>query len=169
MELETIQSSIDKYENLFIVKSMSKDFGVAGLRCGYMLMNHKHVSNFLSNGFLWNINGIAEYFFNLYSNDKFLKEYEDCRKKYITETVFFLNQLKDLKNINILPSKANFVLVELLNGLTSEEVSLNLLIDHGVYVRNCSDKIGLDGEYIRIAARSFEENQLIYEALKGIK
>ena len=169
MELETIQSSIDKYENLFIVKSMSKDFGVAGLRCGYMLMNHKHVSNFLSNGFLWNINGIAEYFFNLYSNDKFLKEYEDCRKKYITETVFFLNQLKELKNINILPSKANFVLVELLNGLTSEEVSLNLLIDHGVYVRNCSDKIGLDGEYIRIAARSFEENQLIYKALKAIK
>ena len=41
---------------------------------------------------------------------------------------FFLNQLKELKNINILPSKANFVLVELLNGLTSEEVSLNLLI-----------------------------------------
>ena len=148
---------------------MSKDFGIAGLRCGYMLMNHKHVSNFLSNGFLWNINGISEYFFNLYSNDKFLKEYEDCRKKYIKETVFFLNQLKELKNINILPSKANFVLVELLNGLTSEEVSLNLLVDHGVYVRNCSDKIGLEGEYIRIAARSFEENQLIYKALKAIK
>ena len=125
--------------------------------------------DFLSNGFLWNINGIAEYFFNLYSNDKFLKQYELCRKKYITETVFFLNQLKELKNINILPSKANFVLVELLNGLTSEEVSLNLLIDHGVYVRNCDDKIGLDGEYIRIAARSFDENQQILNALKSIK
>ena len=148
---------------------MSKDFGIAGLRCGYMLMNQKHVSNFLSNGFLWNINGISEYFFNLYSNDNFLKEYEVCRKKYITETIFFLNQLKELKNIKILPSKANFVLVELLNGLTSEEVSLNLLIDYGVYVRNCSDKIGLDGEYIRIAARSFEENQVIYKALKSIK
>lgn len=169
MELETIQSRVDKYKNLFIVKSMSKDFGIAGLRCGYMLMNQKHVSNFLSNGFLWNINGISEYFFNLYSNDNFLKEYEVCRKKYITETIFFLNQLKELKNIKILPSKANFVLVELLNGLTSEEVSLNLLIDYGVYVRNCSDKIGLDGEYIRIAARSFEENQVIYKALKSIK
>ena len=118
--------------------------------------------------FLWNINGIAEYFFNLYSNDEFQLEYEKCRKRYITETVFFLNQLKELKNINILPSKANFVLVELLNGLTSEDVSLNLLIRHGVYVRNCSDKIGLDGQYIRIAARSFEENQHIFNALKEI-
>ena len=169
MDLETIQSSIDKYKNLFIVKSMSKDFGIAGLRCGYLLMNEKYVSSFLSNGFLWNINGIAEYFFNLYSNDEFLLEYELCRKKYITETVFFLNQLNELKNINVLPSKANFVLVELLHGLTSEEVSLSLLIDHGVYVRNCSDKIGLDGEYIRIAARSFEENQHIFKALKSIK
>lgn len=169
MELETIQSSINKYENLFIVKSMSKDFGVAGLRCGYMLMSKKYVSSFLSNGFLWNINGISEYFFNLYSNDNFLKEYENCRKKYITETVFFLNQLKELKNIKVLPSKANFVLIELLNGLTSEEVSLNLLVDHGIYVRNCSDKIGLEGEYIRIAARSFDENQLIFKALKTIK
>lgn len=168
MELETIQTSIGKYENLFIVKSMSKDFGIAGLRCGYLLMNDKHVSNFLSNGFLWNINGIAEYFFNLYGNDEFLLEYETCRKKYITETIFFLNQLNELKNINVLPSKANFVLIELLNGLTSDEVSLSLLVDHGVYVRNCSDKIGLDGEYIRIAARSFEENQHIFKALKAI-
>jgi len=168
MELETLQNDIKKYDNLFIIKSMSKDFGIAGLRCGYVLMNDKHVSNFLSNGFLWNINGIAEYFFNLYSNDEFQLEYEKCRKRYITETVFFLNQLKELKNINILPSKANFVLVELLNGLTSEDVSLNLLIRHGVYVRNCSDKIGLDGQYIRIAARSFEENQHIFNALKEI-
>ena len=168
MELETLQNDIKKYDNLFIVKSMSKDFGIAGLRCGYVLMNDKHVSNFLSNGFLWNINGIAEYFFNLYSNDEFQLEYEKCRKRYITETVFFLNQLKELKNINILPSKANFVLVELLNGLTSEDVSLSLLIKHGVYVRNCSDKIGLDGQYIRISARSFEENQHIFNALKKI-
>ena len=168
MKLETIQSSIDKYDNLFVVKSMSKDFGIAGLRCGYVLMNDKHVSSFLSNGYLWNINGIAEYFFNLYSDEKFLLEYEDCRKRYITETVFFLNQLNELKNINVLPSKANFVLVELLNGLTSDEVSLRLLIEHGVYVRNCSDKIGLNGEYIRIAARSFDENQIIFNALKEI-
>tara|TARA_B110000093_G_C12950133_1_gene402172 strand:+ start:486 stop:1625 length:1140 start_codon:yes stop_codon:yes gene_type:complete len=169
MMLETLQSSIDKYKNLFIVKSMSKDFGIAGLRCGYVLMNDKNVSNFLNNGYLWNINGIAEYFFNLYGNEEFLLKYEDCRKKYITETLFFLNQLKELKNINVLPSKANFVLVELLNGLKSEDVSLNLLINHGVYVRNCSDKVGLEGEYIRIAARSFDENQQIFNALKEIK
>ena len=77
--------------------------------------------------------------------------------------------MKELKNINVLPSKANFVLVELLNGLKSEDVSLDLLINHGVYVRNCSDKIGLKGEYIRIAGRSFDENQQIFNALKEIK
>ncbi len=165
MRLKSMQNSISDYKNLFIVKSMSKDFGIAGLRCGYLLMNEEYVSQFLRNGYLWNVNGIAEYFFTLYGNEKFLKEYEDCRKKYIMETLFFVNQLTELKNINVLPSKANFVLVELIDGRTSDEVSAKLLVDHGIYVRNCSDKIGLDGQYLRIAARSFDENQKIFRAL----
>lgn len=165
MRLKSMQDSISEYKNLFIVKSMSKDFGIAGLRCGYLLMNEEYLAQFLENGYLWNVNGIAEYFFTLYGNEKFLKEYEDCRKKYIMETLFFVNQLSELKNINVLPSKANFVLVELIDGKTSDEISAKLLVDHGIYVRNCSDKIGLDGEYLRIAARSFDENQKIYRAL----
>jgi histidinol-phosphate/aromatic aminotransferase/cobyric acid decarboxylase-like protein len=94
--------------------------------------------------------------------------YEIVRKKYINESKLFFDKLLELKNIKIYPSRANFVLIELLNGLVADEVSAQLLCDYGVYVRNCNDKIGLNGEFIRVAARSNYENGIILKALENV-
>jgi histidinol-phosphate/aromatic aminotransferase/cobyric acid decarboxylase-like protein len=158
---------VDK-ENVVVIKSMSKDFGIAGLRCGYAVMSKDRVVDLLKNGYLWNSNGISEYFFQLYSRKDFLERYEIIRKKYISETKLFFDSLSILDNIKIYPSRANFVLIELLNGLTANDVSDRLLCDFGVYVRNCNDKIGLNGEFIRVAARSNHENSIILKALKNV-
>ena len=80
----------------------------------------------------------------------------------------FLNELSSLKKIKVYPTKANFALVELKNGMTSFEFTIKLLSDYGIYVRDCSDKIGLSGEFVRIASRSFEENLLIIQSIKEI-
>ncbi len=167
VELSQITSEelINKYKNLIIVKSLSKDFGVAGLRAGYALMNDKKVSALLSNGYLWNVSGLADYFFKLYSHKTFIDEYNIVRKKYIMNTLMFLSELNTLKGIKVYPSKANFALVEL-ESTTSFDFYIDLLINHGVYVRDCSDKIGLDGEFVRIASRTFEENLKIISAIK---
>lgn len=167
MQFNSIQGRINDFDNVFIVKSMAKDFGIAGLRCGYVLMRADHVRTCLSEGFLWNVNGIAEYFFELYGDKKFLLEYENHRKKYIADTLSFYTMLKELAGIKILPSNANFFLVEILNGSTSEDLTLKLLIEHNIYVRDCNDKIGLQGEYVRIASRTERENKMIYEALEN--
>ncbi len=158
----------DRFPNLIIVKSMSKDFGIAGLRAGYAIMNEKRVLSIIKNGFLWNVSGLADYFFRLYSKSEFLEAYSDVRKKYINDTKEFFVELSSIPNIKCLPSKANFVLVEILNGKSSFEFSTQLLVDHGVYVRNCEDKIGLEGQYIRVAARSKKENKKIIDAFKLI-
>lgn len=164
----TTEELIDRYENLVIVKSMSKDFGIAGIRAGYAVMNEERVKTLLSNGYLWNVSGLADYFFKIYSDPNFIKEYDIVRKKYIMNTLMFLTELNNLNNkgIRVYPSKANFALVELTNGLTSFDFSMKLLIDHGVYVRDCSDKIGLNGQFVRIASRTFEENLEIISAMK---
>ncbi|QOD62071.1 histidinol-phosphate aminotransferase family protein [Polaribacter haliotis] len=159
---------IEKYPNLNIIKSMSKDFGIAGIRAGYGIFSKDKVSKLMKNGFLWNINGLAEYFFKKYSNLEFIEKYELVRKKYIVETQYFQEKLQNLKNVKIYPSKANFVLIEILNGKSSEEIAINLLLDYGVYVRNCDDKIGLKGEFIRVASRSKEENVIILRALENV-
>jgi histidinol-phosphate/aromatic aminotransferase/cobyric acid decarboxylase-like protein len=157
-----------KFENIIIIKSMSKDFGIAGIRAGYAIMNEKRVDQLLSNGYLWNVSGLANYFFKIYCQPEFIRQYNIVRKKYIMNTQMFLSQLAAIEKIKIYPSKANFALIELLEpGITSFDFCMNLLVNYGVYVRDCSDKIGLNGEFIRVASRSFEDNLTIIDAIKN--
>ena len=159
---------LNYFPNLVVVKSMSKDFGIAGLRAGYAIMRESRVTRLIENGYLWNVNGLAEYFFDLYTKQHFLEEYENIRKKYIFETKNFYDELSSLKGIKTHPTRANFILVELLNGINSDEFVFRMLVRYGVYKRTCSDKIGLGNRYIRVASRSVEENKQIITAFKGM-
>lgn len=162
----TSEELIRKYNNLIIVKSMSKDFGIAGIRAGYAVMSEQRVKKLLSNGYLWNVSGLANYFFKIYSDATFMAEYDIVRKKYIMNTLMFLSEINAINGIKAYPSKANFALIEIVNGKSSFDFSMDLLVNHGVYVRDCSDKIGLEGAFIRVASRSFEENLQIIKAIK---
>ncbi len=159
---------ISAYHNLIILKSMSKDFGVAGIRAGYAIMNQERVKTLLDTGFLWNSNGFAEYFFRLYSRKDFIEDYNKVRIKYIKETILFIENLKKIDKIKVYPSYANFVLIELPESLTSEAITSTLLVKYGVYVRDCADKIGLEGNFIRVASRTNSENNVILESLQEI-
>ena len=147
---------------------MSKDFGIAGIRCGYGIMNSDKVKKLLSNGYLWNSNGLSEYFFRLLINDNFYSKYEKLRKKYIEEVKYFGQELKYINEIKVYPSNANFMLIELLDGSTAENFVSKMLIKYGIYLRNCNDKIGLDGEFIRLASRSRSENRIIIKSISDI-
>lgn len=157
-----------EFPNLIIVKSMAKDFGIAGIRAGYGILSQEKVDQLLDTGYLWNISGIASYFFQLYSRADFQLRYDLVRKKYIMNTLMFFNELNRIPNIKVYPSKANFALIELLDGSKAGDLMIKLLVSYGIYVRDCSDKIGLEGEFLRIASRTFEENLVILEALKAI-
>ncbi|NLA37456.1 MAG: histidinol-phosphate aminotransferase family protein [Actinobacteria bacterium] len=168
LDIRSVISHCEEFPNLIVVKSMSKDFGVAGIRAGYAVMHPDRVAGLLQNGFLWNSNGLAEYFFRLYTRKDFLAQYDIVRKQYILETQLFYRQLEKVKGLHVYPSMANFALVELVDGSTADELMQHLLVRHGVYVRTCSDKIGLDGEFLRIASRGLRENQQIIEALTDV-
>jgi histidinol-phosphate/aromatic aminotransferase/cobyric acid decarboxylase-like protein len=159
---------IEKYPNLILIKSLSKDFGIAGVRCGYAIMSEDKVSKLLNNGYLWNSNGIAEYFFRLYTQNDFFEKYNNIRIRYILETQEFSRLLSKIPNIRIFSSQANFFLIELLNGYSASSVQAKLLYRYGIYVRSCGDKIGLSGEFLRIASRTLEQNMIIIQALREI-
>jgi len=157
-----------EFPNVIVIKSMSKDFGIAGIRAGYAVLDRCKVSALLKNGYLWNSSGLSEYFFNLYKRPDFLNEYEIVRKKYILETNDFFSELKKIPQIRVYSSKANFALIELLDGSASKDFVSKLLITYGIYARVGDDKIGLDGQFLRIASRTKDENILIINALKSI-
>jgi histidinol-phosphate/aromatic aminotransferase/cobyric acid decarboxylase-like protein len=165
-EMVSMAKLIDKFPNLVVLKSMSKDFGIAGVRAGYGIMSTERVRKLLNNGYLWNSNGLAEYFFRLYTRTDFAYNYNEVRVKYIIETLDFIKELGTIPNIKIYPSKANFVLVELPDGINSNDFVALMLIRYGIYVRTCEDKIGLEGQYIRLASRSKTENDYIISCFK---
>ena len=147
---------------------MSKDFGIAGVRAGYAIMDENRVICLLKNGYLWNSNGIAEYFFNLYTDKEFWDEYKKVRIKYIIDSKSFFEKLSKIKLIKSYPSKANFALIELPQQIDSDTFSSILLVKYGVYVRTCSDKIGLSKNFIRVASRSVKENNIILKSIKSL-
>lgn len=157
---------IEQYPNLVIIKSMSKDFGIAGIRAGYALMSAERIQTLLNHGYLWNSNGLSEYFFRLYSRKDFAADYNKVRVQYIRETIDFIKELNKISGINVFSSMANFVLIELKNGIKADDFVTVLLIKYGIYVRTCSDKIGLEGEFIRLASRTKQENEYIIESFK---
>ncbi|EOW0927060.1 aminotransferase class I/II-fold pyridoxal phosphate-dependent enzyme [Campylobacter upsaliensis] len=166
LDLVNLEELCKEFKNLIIIKSMSKDFGIAGIRVGYGVMNEDKVNALLENGYLWNISGIGEYFLRLYARENFFAEYNELRKDYINKTQTFFATLAKIEQIKVYPSLANFALIELLDGSSSEDFVAKMLIKYGIYMRTCRDKIGLNGEFVRIASRKFEENEIMIEAIK---
>jgi histidinol-phosphate/aromatic aminotransferase/cobyric acid decarboxylase-like protein len=157
------------FPNLIVIKSMSKDFGVAGIRAGYAVMAPERVKTLLENGYLWNSSGLAEYFFDLYSRPDFQAEYERARIRFIRNSRWFFAELGKIDALRVYPTFANFALVELQNGLSAEELVCRLLIRRGIYTRTCDDKKGLEpGRFVRIAARSWPENVYIVRSLRRL-
>jgi len=168
LKMNSIVELVKEHSNLIVIKSMSKDFGIAGIRAGYGIMDEKYMLRLLKSGFLWNSNGISEYFFRLYGSDKFYEDYEVIRKRYILESQSFFRELSKINGIKTYDSKANFILVELLDGLKAFDFALKLLIKYGIYARIGDDKIGLEGQYLRIASRKKEDNDYIIKSIKHL-
>ena len=155
--------------NVMLVKSMSKDFGIAGVRAGYAIMDPGRIRDLLENGYLWNISGLAEFFFRLFTEEAFQSDYADARLRYLDEAVPFFAALEEIPGLRAFSTMANFRLVELDESVPIEVLVPLLLVRHGVYVRDCRDKIGLEGgQYVRIAARKEAENEILLSALREV-
>ena len=168
MELVDSLPLFYEFDNVIIVKSLSKDFGVAGVRLGYALMQESLVKKLLAKGYLWNLNGIAETILKFFSQNQFQKRYEVIRKEYILECQNFFKGLENIEGLHVYPSQANFALIQLPSYVPSSLFVAFLLCEYGIYVRTANDKIGLNGECVRIAVRRAEENEQMLDAITQV-
>jgi len=166
--LPTLVGITEQFENVTVIKSMSKDFGIAGIRAGYAIMNPSRVDRLLDHGYLWNISGIAEYFFSLFNRSTFLHEYQDILNTYLKYIERFTSMTSRINFLQAYPTDANFQLIQMPLGVSSDVFTSLMLIRHGIYVRSCKDKIGLDGEFLRVAIRTEPENVEITDALSDV-
>jgi histidinol-phosphate/aromatic aminotransferase/cobyric acid decarboxylase-like protein len=153
--------------NVMLVKSMSKDFGIAGVRAGYALAAPDRVEELLANGYLWNISGLTEFFFRLLSERTFTDAYALARLRYLDEAGELFAALREVEGLHAYTTKANFCLVQVDDSVPIDLLAPLLLVRYGVYVRDCRDKVGLeDGQYLRIAGRKQFENDVMLAALR---
>lgn len=155
---------VQTFPNLVVIKSLSKDFGIAGLRLGYGVMSEARVSSLLKRGYLWNVSGFGEYFLDLLNSSMFLKEYEKARLRAVRERDDFFMALSNITGIKVYPSKANSFLIELLDGSKANDLMVRLLVTYSIYIRPCGDKVGLHGEFVRVASRTEAENKKLIQA-----
>lgn len=155
----------DQFTNLLIVRSMSKHCGVPGLRLGYCYSANLYILNRLRRFVpTWNLNTLAQYFLSqLPANDA---DYHVGRRRLIGDVRQLESNLRTVPRIEVYPTGANFVLFKIQNGMNATELQNCLLEEHGMYVRDCSNKLGMDTFHIRVASQGREKDMRLVEALR---
>ena len=165
-EPPTLAPLVAELPHLVVVNSLSKSHGIAGLRLGYAVAAPLRARQ-LQRGSLWNLNAFAEWFCEVLADRDYRSAYERARRRYIREARRLFTGLADLPGVEAYPSAANFALLRL--DRPAVDVANQLLVRHGVYVRDCADKWGLDGSrYLRVAARSGDDNARILAAFTDV-
>ena len=158
------QEILDAHQKLYVMKSISKSYGVPGLRLGILASgNVEVISSLKKDVAIWNINSFAEFYMQIY--EKYVKDYDKALKLFRAERTRFQNALSKLEGIRIIPSQANYFMIELKNGKTAEDLTRKLLLNHNLFVKDLSAKT--NGEFLRIAIRNKQDNNKLVNALKA--
>lgn len=158
------QEILDSYPHLCIVKSISKCYGVPGLRLGILASGSTElISRMKKEAAIWNINSFAEFYMQIM--EKYKGDYAASLEKVRLERKKFINELEKIPHLHPIPSQANFVMAELTGNVTSEWLTRVLLAKHGLLIKDLSGKISR-GQYIRLAVRNTEDNEKLVTALK---
>jgi len=160
---------LEKYNNLTVIKSISKSYGVPGLRLGIIATSSTNLLNKIRKDVsIWNINSFAEYYLQIFS--KYEHFYQKATKEFISERNRFYDKLQEITYLRIIPSQANYFLCEIREHYTSTELTNLLLDDYNILIKDCKNKSGiLNDYYIRIAIRNKVDNDKIIECLKHLK
>lgn len=158
------QDIIETHPRLYVMKSISKSYGVPGLRLGVLASGDTETIDALKkDAAIWNINSFAEFYMQI--AEKYSSYYTDALAKIKAERARFTAQLNAVKGVRVIPSQANFVMVELDDGISSGELVTALLIKHDVLTKDLAAKTD-GGNYLRFAVRDMKDNDRLIGALK---
>ncbi|MBK3517026.1 pyridoxal phosphate-dependent aminotransferase [Carboxylicivirga marina] len=165
----SLEQDIDRYPNLAILKSMSKAYGICGLRIGYMLTANPEFAQAVRNGIhIWNINGFAEEFLRILPQYK--QEFEASCEKVKADRDLFYSQLSAIDGMTVFKPDANYIYCRLPgDALNGPEVVKRLFIKHNIYIKDSAGKTQPDADrYLRIASRTQAENIKLITVLKEV-
>ena len=160
---------LDDYGHLVVIKSISKSYGVPGLRLGILASSDKALIAWIKKNIsIWNINSFAEFYMQIFG--KYEQDYSNACSKFITERKRFLSELQQIDFLRVIPSQANYFLCEIVKKYTSKELTRLLLKHYNILIKDCSTKSAFNSSnYIRIAIRDTNDNNALVNALKELQ
>lgn len=158
---------LEQYPDMVVVKSISKSYGVPGLRLGIVASADADLITYIKKDVsIWNLNSFAEFFMQIYS--KYEGEYLKAAAKFQKEREWLKKQLQDIPYLKVFDSEANYFLCKVLTPYHSHMLTVELLEKHNVLIKDCSTKKVFDGrDYIRIAIRNRADNEKLIKALNS--
>ena len=160
---------LESYPTLCVMKSISKSYGVPGLRLGVLASADENlIARMKKDVAIWNINSLAEFYMQIYG--KYEKDYAVACDKFREERNIFFNELSKIPALQTIPSQANYFLCELTGNISAHELALRLMTEYNILIKDCTSKKGFpsDRQFIRIAIRDRKDNHTLYEALKRL-
>ena len=153
---------------LVVMKSISKSYGVPGLRLGVLASSDVALIKWIKKDIsIWNINSFAEFYMQIFG--KYESDYLAACRKFIAERRRFEVLLREIPYMRVLPTQANYFCIELTDKYSSAELTKLLLERYNIMVKDCDSKNGLKGRnFIRISVRSQQDNDQLIVALKEL-
>jgi histidinol-phosphate/aromatic aminotransferase/cobyric acid decarboxylase-like protein len=168
-EQMTLERDIARYPNLAVMKSMSKAYGICGLRLGYVLTaNTAFAERIRSEVPIWNVNALAEMFLTM--APEYRDEFQTSCSQVRRDRDALYSELCSIIGMRAYKPEANYIFCRLPDhALSGPEVARELFLEHNVYVKHCEDKSMPESDrYLRIASRTEDENTHLVNVLRGI-
>ncbi len=161
--------TLEAYPNLLVMKSISKSYGVPGLRLGILATSQRvTIARIKQDVSIWNINSFAEFFMQIYN--KYQAQYEKACQQFIDERNRFALRLKEIHFLRVLPTQANYFCCEVKPPYTAAELTKLLLARFDIMIKDCNSKTSLQGlNYIRISIRNQADNDQLITALLNLQ
>ena len=153
------------HPHVYVMKSISKSYGVPGLRLGVLASGDTETIAFMKKDVaIWNINSFAEFYLQIW--EKYEKDYTKALERFRAERARFAARLKEIPGLTVYPSQANYVLAKLDGKLSAGALTRRLLIEYNLLIKDLTSKAG--GPYIRLAVRNEEDNDRLVKALREV-
>jgi histidinol-phosphate/aromatic aminotransferase/cobyric acid decarboxylase-like protein len=158
------QDILDAYPNLIVIKSISKSYGVPGLRLGILASGDGAlIGRIRKNLSIWNINSFGEYFLQIIG--KYTKDYRRACQLTGEERGRFKGELEKTGLFEVYPSQANYFLCKCKRG-GAGDLAQYLLESHNIFIKDLTGKQGIPGDtLVRFAVRSRADNDYLIEKL----
>lgn len=163
---ESCEDLIPKYNNLIIIKSLTKITGVGGLRLGYMLTTNEVTKSFVRKNLpIWNINSISERFLELLIMNK--NHFLESITKIVTDRDIVYKGLSSIKGVLTYEPNANFIFCK--SDINAKLIEEQLFKQYRIMIKAGVNQKGLESNhFFRVAIRSRKENEILINSLKEV-